>query len=78
MKTLTLFIVASIGMHTDNLLFMTAILVLVGYLFYRYEIKKKPQKVERSESAFNSVANKECECENPCNKYCHNERISGK
>jgi amino acid transporter len=76
MKTLTFFIIASIGMLTTSITIMVICLVLVGYLFYRYEIKKKPQKVERSQSAFESVANKKCECENPCNKYCHNERIS--
>jgi amino acid transporter len=48
MKTLTFFIIASIGMLTTNITIMVICLVLVGYLFYRYEIKKKPQKVERS------------------------------
>ena len=78
MKTLTLFIIASIGMLTASTTVMIICLVLGGYLFYRYEINKKPQKVQRSESAFSSVANKECECDNPCNENCYNERISSK
>jgi len=76
MKTLTFFIIASIGMLTTSTTIMVICLVLVGYLFYRYEIKNQPQKIERSKSSFHSVANKECECTNPCNENCHNERIS--
>lgn len=78
MKTLTFFIVASIGMHTDSLLGMTICLILAGYLFYLKFIKQPKKKIERSESAFQSVANQKCECDNPCNENCHNERISSK
>jgi H+/gluconate symporter-like permease len=78
MKTLLFILVATIGMHTENFMIMIICLLIAIYLFYRIEFKKQPKKVERSESAFKSVANQKCECDNPCNKYCHNERISNK
>lgn len=30
----------------------------------------KPKKVTRSQEAFESVAKKQCICDNPCNEFC--------
>lgn len=75
MKTITLFILSSIGLLTTSLVTAGICIVLVAYLFWKWELKKDT-KIERSEDSFQKGINNECECKNPCNENCHNERIS--
>lgn len=50
-----------------------AITVLVMFII-RLIVEKycyaKPKKVTRSQKAFESVAKKQCICDNPCNEFC--------
>lgn len=73
MKTLTLFILSSIGLLTTSLLTAGICLLLVAYLFAKWELKKTI-KIERSEDSFQKVMDKECDCKNPCNEHCANSK----
>lgn len=73
MKTLTLFILSSIGLLTTSLVTAGICLLLVAYLFWKWELKKDT-KIERSEDSFQKVMNIECECKNPCNEHCANSK----
>lgn len=69
MKTTSIFIIASIGMFTNYLTITLVCVLLVAYLFWKWELSKTT-KVERSENSFQNVINEKCDCENPCNEYC--------
>ena len=69
MKTLTLFILSSIGLLTTSLVTAGICLGLVAYLFWKWELKKDT-KIERSEDSFQKVMNRECECKKVCDEYC--------
>lgn len=73
MKTLTLFILSSIGLLTTSLVTAGICLGLVAYLFCKWELKKD-SKIERSDESFQKVMKKECECKNPCNEHCANSK----
>lgn len=73
MKTLTLFILSSIGLLTTSLVTAGICIVLVAYLFWKWELKKDT-KIKRSEYSFQKGINNECECKNPCNEHCANSK----
>lgn len=69
MKTTILFLISSIGMLTDILFLSGICLLVVAYLFWKWELKKDI-KVERSKESFQKVMNRECECKKVCDEYC--------